>query len=482
MSWNYDMQGPFERTDQLCNRGNVWDIRQPLASVHPATGLPVQFDVSRPHPFEVQLSCRGEGMRFVDGCGSPYIAIRSPSPDAYDQILRRYGDTYVQMLDDGGIARWVTWPIGWQGPNPDGTRWVGLWRIEYPDGRIIRPMPDFYRPDQAYWSYLQAENGKDGSKVTLEDGSVVLVDGGGVEYARLVDERMYPNGIFVQTGQATVRYESSFNSGKFFFWKSDLVASDFRWFRQQSWYNSPTMARYRKVLQPSMQVVKSMKPSEVLTLYYSIGAWEDMQVDISGRGYSLARYRPGFGNPFLETVPHGADGTEWAIRETDFRRHLYLWRPDLHVIRLGDGTPVPGLIDWSVFPPLDGVACFRKEKSGFGAFLDQAFGVASMALSAAIPGIGGVIIGMGMTYGTLREKQQAMAEQIRRVGEATQFLRLSQGTQQGVYEIVTVDPPRADILTQLENRAGGETTPPPAVTATGSSLWLLAGLAALSAL
>ena len=43
MSWNYDMQGPFERTDQLCNRGNVWDVKEALASIHPATGLPIQF-------------------------------------------------------------------------------------------------------------------------------------------------------------------------------------------------------------------------------------------------------------------------------------------------------------------------------------------------------------------------------------------------------------------------------------------------------
>jgi hypothetical protein len=410
------------------------------------------------------------------------VAVRIPDPDAYDRIIRRYGDTYVQMLDDGGIARWVTWPVGWQDPNPDGTRWVGLWRIEYPDGRIVRPMPDFYRPEQAYWNYLQMEKDKDGTRVTLEDGSVVLVDGGGVEYARLVGDQMYPNGIFVQTGQGTVRYESTFPSGKFFFWRSDIIASDFRWFRQQSWYNSPTMARYRRILQPDLQVVKAMKPSEVLSLYYSIGQWEDLQVKISDRNYSLARYRPGFGNPFLDTVPHGADGTEWAIRETDFRKHLYLWRPDLHVIRLGDGTPVPGLVDWALFPPLDGVTCFRKAKSGLEGFLEKAFGIASMALTAAIPGIGGVIIGLGMTYGTIREKQKAMAEQIRMAGEATRFLRLTQGTQQGVYEIVMVDPPQADILDRLEGRAGGEMAPPSTSTATGSSLWLIAGLVALSAL
>lgn len=482
MSWNYDMQGPFERTDQLCNRGNVWDVKEALASIHPATGLPIQFNVSRPHPYEMQLSCRGEGMRFVDGCGSPYVAVRVPNPDSYDRIIRRYGDTYVQMLDDGGIARWITWPVGWQAPNLDGTRWVGLWRIEYPDGRIVRPMPSFYSPEQAYWSYLQAENGKDGTRVTREDGTVVLVDGGGVEYARLIGDRMYPNGIIVQTGRDTVQYESTFPTGKFYNQQSDLRSTDFRWFRQSSWYNSAEMIRLRKLLQPSQSTVQGLKPSEVLLLYYSVGAWEDLQVKISDLNYSLARYRPGFGNPYLDTVPHGADGTEWAMRETDFRKHLYLWRPDLHVIRLGDGTPVPGLIDWSLFPPLDGVACFRKAKSGMGGFLEKAFGIASMALTAAIPGIGGVIIGLGMTYANLRDKQKAMAEQLRMVGEATQFMRLTQGTQQGVYQIVTMDPPRADILDHLEDRAGGESTPPPTPTPAGSSLWIIAGLAVLSVL
>lgn len=483
MSWNYDMQGPFERSDQLCSRGNVWDVKEALASVHPATGLPIQFNVGRPHPYEVQLTCRAEGMTFYSGCGSPYVAIRLPSPDAYDPILRRYGDTYVQMLDDGGNARWITWPVGWQDANPDGTRWVGLWRIEYPDGRIIRPMPSFYSPQQAYWPYLQQEDGKDGVRVTREDGTVVLVDGGGVEYARLVGDRMYPNGIIVQTGRDTVQYESTFPGGKFYAARDGLRASDFRWFPQESWYNSPQMIRFRRLLQPSKSTVQGLKPSEVLSLYYSVGAWEDLQVEGPSRNYSLARYRPGFGNPFLDTVPHGADGTEWAMRETDFRRHLYLWRPDLHVIRLGDGSPVPGLIDWSLFPPLDGVACFRKAKSGMDGFLEKAFGVASQVLVSAIPGIGGVIIGLGMTYANLKDKQKAMAEQLRMVGEATQFMRLTQGTQQGVYQIITTDPPRADILDHLEDRAGGEsTTPPPATTPAGTSLWILAGVAILSAL
>ena len=204
-----------------------------------------------------------------------------------------------------------------------------------------------------------------------------------------------------------------------------------------------------------------MRPSEVVSLYYSMGQWESFLDD---RKYQV-KYKGGLIPIYGESV---------FLIETMIRQRLYAFRPDLHTVKLSDGSVVPGLINWAIFPPLDGLEC-RSLPSG----LDKVMGVFDIVgslVTAAIPGLG-LAVSLGITYANAKEKQRLLAEQMKLMESGAKFVELAQGAQAGAAEIVTKDPPsRADI--EQEARAAGKSVPTSAVAAGGGGALILALAAA----
>lgn len=456
--WDYSRQGEFSRTDGLCWRNFVVEVDTPLAPVEPRTGLPTQFRSKTVHPFEMQSQCRGEGMT---GCaGFSGLVFRTPDDFTPDQIVVSIGgENLIQRLPDGGIARWISWPPPWQAKAD---AWYGLWRIEYPDGRIERFLPDLYSDrNQSHADYLARENGKDGVAESQPDGSVLLRDGGGRPYARVNGDRFTPFVLAVGTARSTIRYESSFTGGRFR--SLDWAKGSYEWAEQTGTYTSPDHARLAGISRISRLTILSMRPSEVVSLYYSTGRWEPDD----GNDYLLARYVGG-------VVP--IEGYSVFLMETMMRQRLYAFRPDVHRVKLSDGNVVPGLLDWSIFPPLDGLQCVKKPPTGFGAILNQVLGFASTLVTAAIPGLG-LAVSLGITYANAGEQQRLLGEQMKLMESGAKFTALAQSAQSGVMEIVTKDPPsRADI--EQEARAAGKPVPTSAVAAGGGSALILALAAA----
>ena len=461
-NWEYWKQGEFERTDGLCPKDMVIEIDQPLTPVEPRTNLPTQFRTKTRHPFEMQSGCRAESM---SGCvGYSALIFRTPDESTPDEVILPIGgENLIQRLPDGGIARWISWPPPWQSGKD---AWYGLWRIEYPDGRIERFLPEIYADvNQAHAGYLQREQGSQGVAERQADGGILLKDGGGRTYARVSGERFTPFVLAIGTARQTIQHESSFTGGQF---KSlNWARNGYEWAEQSSTYTTAEHARLVSLSRISRQAVAAMRPSEVVSLYYSTGRW---QAD-DGNDYILARYAGGL-------IP--ISGTSVFLMETMIRQRLYAFRPDVHRIRLSDGNIVPGLLDWSIFPPLDGLQCVRKPPTGFGAILEKTLMVASMLLLAAIPGIGGLAISLGITYANANEKQRLLADQMKLMESGMKFTTLMQGAQAGAAEIVVTDPPtRADI--ERDARAAGEPVPTSTVVA-GGGVGILMAVAALLAI
>lgn len=460
--WNYWKQGEFDRTDGLCGRDIVVEIDTPLTPVEPRTNLPTQFRSKTRHPFEMQSGCRAEGMSGCSGYG--VMVFRTPDQSTPDEVILPIGgENLIQRLPDGGIARWISWPPPWQAGRE---AWYGLWRIEYPDGRIERFLPEIYAdPNQAHAGYLSREKGKDGTPERQPDGSILLRDGGGRPYARVMGNRFTPFALAIGTPVQTIRYESSFTGGRF----RALVWSKggHEWAEQTTTYTTPDHARLVSLSRLGRQAITSMRPSEVVSLYYSTGRWEADE----GNDYLLARYVGGL-------VP--ISGTSVFLMETMIRQRLFAFRPDTHQVQLSDGSVVPGLLDWSIFPPLDGIQCLKKPPTGWGAILNTVLTVASTVVSAAIPGIGGLAIGLGMTYANAAEKQRTLAEAMKMMEAGGKFSALMQGAQTGAMEIVVKDPPTPAEI-ELEGRAAGN---PGTVmgSSAGSGLGLLLAGAALLAI
>lgn len=458
--WNYWKQGEFDRTDGLCGRNVVVEIDIPLTPVESRTNLPTQFRSKTRHPFEMQSGCRGEGMSGCVGYGA--MVFRTPDESTPDEVaIPIGGENLIQRLPDGGIARWISWPTPWRAKSD---AWYGLWRIEYPDGRIERFLPDIYSDaNQSYANYLAKENGKDGVPERQADGSVLLRDGGGRIYARVSGDRFTPFVLAIGTSQQTIRYESSFTGGQFR--SLDWAKGGYEWAEQTSTYTTPDHARLVGLSRISKQAASAMRPSEVVSLYYSTGHWEPDD----GNDYLLARYVGGL-------VP--ISGTSVFLMETMVRQRLYAFRPDVHQVRLSDGSVVPGLLNWSIFPPLDGIQCVKKPPTGWGGLLNQFLGIASALMTAAVPGLG-LAVSLGITYANAKEKQRVLADQMKLMESGAKFVELAQGAQAGAAEIVTKDPPsRADIEQQA--RAAGEPVPTAVATAGGGIGILLLGAALLA--
>lgn len=453
--WDYSLQGDFARTDGLCSRDIVIGVDTPMTAVEPRTGLPTQFRSRTRHPFEMQSGCRAEGMSACVGYGS--FVVRTPDAETPDMIWMPIGgENWIQRLPDGGLARWISWPPPWQLGNDS---WFGLWRIEYPDGRIERFLESIYTDgNQAWADYLAKEKGSQGVVVPM-GGVSGLRDGGGRIYAQVYEGRFTPFVLAIGTPRQTIQYENSFTGGKFR--GLDWASNNFEWAVQGSVWTDPDHARLTALSRISRQAVLALSTADVVQMYYSTGAWE---VD-DGNDWLLARYRGGL-------VP--LTGTSVFLAETMIRQRLYLWRPGLHEVRLSDGNVVPGLLNWSIFPPLDGIQCARKPKTGFGAILDQVLTVASTVLLAAIPGVGGLAIGLGMTYANYRDQGKLLADALRQAAAGNKYLQLVMGAQTGAYRIVATNPPDAAQAEQEARAAGLPFTRPES----GSGLLVAAAIAA----
>lgn len=455
-NWDYRKQGEFDRTEGWYWYNIVATIEEPLAPVEPRVGVPTQFRTKTgQRPFEVQSTC-------YNSYGSAMV-FRTPDDSTPDVVLNSIeGENLIQRLPDGGIARWISWPPPWQMPKKE--TWYGLWRIEYPDGRIERFLPELYsNPNQTYASYLAKENGKNGVSEIQPDGSVLLKDGGGRTYAKLVGDKFYPYALAIGTAKHTLEWESKIGGGRLrnTGWTKD---NGYEWSPQSGTYNSPDRARLESLLRISKQAILAMRPSDVVKLYYSTGQWEQYLDD---RQYRV-KYKGGLIPLYGESV---------LLIETMIRQRLYAFRPDLHTVKLSDGSVVPGLINWAIFPPLDGYTCYAKE-SGLSKVL-KVFDVIGSVVTSLIPGVG-QLAALGITYANAKEKQRVLADQMKLMESGVKFVELAQGAQAGAAEIVTKDPPsRADIEQQA--RAAGETVPTAAAAGGGIGI-LLAGVAAFLAL
>lgn len=475
-NWNYDKQGDFWRGDSWClGRNIVVNIDEPMTRVEPRTTLPTQFRSNKRHPFEMQTGCitgnyLGNCVEGVDYDFYSSKVFRTPDDSSLDIVVRQIGgENLIQRLPDGGIARWISWPPPWQKAK---TRWYGLWRIEYPDGRIERFLPELYSDsNQAYASYLAKENGKNGTSEKQPDGSVLLKDGGGRHYAKVVGDKFYPYAIPIGTPKGTIDYESrgwdyagyGKGGGQALIGEGWTKDNGFEWAPQSKFYNSPDYARLESILRISKKAILAMRPSEVVTLYYSTGQFENY---LDNRLYQ-PRYKGGL-------VP--LYGTDVFLIETIIRQRLYAFRPDLYTVKLSDGSVVPGLINWAIFPPTDGLTCSHK-KSGWDKFRD-ALDVVGATVASLIPGVG-QLMALGITYANAKEKQRVLAEQMKLMETGRKFLELSQGAQAGTAEIIAKDPPsRADIEQQA--RAAGEPVPTAVATAGGGIGILLLGAALLA--
>lgn len=457
-NWDYSRQGEFDRTDTLLRNEIVATIDEPLAPVEPRVGVPTQFRTKKGHrEFEVQSEC--------DNSYGSAMVFRTPDDSTPDVVLNSIeGENLIQRLPDGGIARWISWPPPWQAKDI-WTRetWYGLWRIEYPDGRIERFLPELYsNPNQTYASYLAKENGKNGVSEIQPDGSVLLKDGGGRTYAKLVGDKFYPYALAIGTEKGLLKGWSMGMGGRFRY--MNWAKGEYEWSPQSGTFNSPDRARLESLLRISKQAILAMRPSDVVKLYYSTGQWEQYLDD---RQYRV-KYKGGLIPLYGESV---------FLIETMIRQRLYAFRPDLHTVKLSDGSVVPGLINWAIFPPLDGYTCYAKE-SGLSKLL-KVFDVIGSVVTSLIPGVG-QLAALGITYANAKEKQRVLADQMKLMESGAKFLELAQGAQAGAMEIIAKDPPsRADIEQQA--RAAGE--PVPTATAAGGGIGiLLAGVAAFLAL
>jgi len=458
-NWDYYKQGDFPRTDGLCPKNIVVEVDTPLKPVESRTGLPTQFRSTTRHPFEMQSGCRAEGMSECPGYSS--IVVRTPDRTTPDQVLLSIGgENLIQRLPDGGLARWISWPPPWRsGPEA----WYGLWRIEYPDGRLERFLPEIYADaNQAHAGYLTRENGSQGTPERQQDGSTILRDGGGRPYARVIGERFIPFVLAIGTDRSTIRYESSFTGGQFN--SLDWSLGNFEWAEQSSVYTSPDFVRLAQLSNLSLAAIAALRPAQVVQLYYSTGAWA---VD-DGNDWLMAKYVGG-----LAPV----SGTSTFLMETMIRQRLYAFRPDVHQIALSDGQKVPGILNWAIFPPVDGIQCIRKPATGFGAILEKVLTAASLVLLAAIPGIGGLAISLGITYANAKDKGKLLADAMILADASGKYLSLQQGAQAGAWHIVATDPPGAG-QTELEARANGESVP---VSAGGTGGGWLIPLVAIAA-
>lgn len=455
--WDYSRQGDFLRTDGLCNRDIVLEVDTPLAPVEPRTGLPTQFRSRTRHPFEMQSGCRAEGMSSCTGYGS--FVVRTPDADTPDVIWMPIGgENWIQRLSDGGLARWISWPPPWQLANDT---WFGLWRVEYPDGRIERFLQSIYDDaNQAWAGYLAREKGSQGMRVLQADGSSILKDGGGRSYARVDGNRFIPFALAIGTARQTIEYESGFTGGRFR--SLDWAVGGYEWAEQSTVWTDPQHAQLTTLSRLSKQAILALSAADVVKMYYSTGAWE---VD-DGNDWLLARYRGGL-------LP--LTGTSVFLAETMIRQRLYQFRPGLHTVRLSDGNVVPGILDWAIFPPLDGIQCARKPPTGFGAILQQVLTIASTVMVAAIPGIGGLAIGLGMTYANAKDQGKLLADALRQAEAGGKYTQLVMGAQTGAFQIVATNPPDAAQAEQEARAAGEPFTRPPA----SNGLLIAAAIAAV---
>lgn len=387
------------RPDYNCWAAQVFYI--PAGTpIDPRIGLPVLFRSKYWESYDVVTSCAitedWTYSRLSASCTQDYEVFRFEDWKVDDVLIVNFGQyQYFQILPDGGFVRWTRWPPAGGGLRLDETTWIA-WRIEYPDGRIVDLAPEewFNQPYNSAYQAITAARGKPATRTLESDGSVVLRDGSGRRTMRISNGKVFP--IVVDAGNPTGPHEmpvppNSRWTDHPFFQEEAAKKGTYEWFYDDSYLRSVQAASL-----PRAEILK-LPASEVFNIYYNLGKWEEVT---SGRSVY-----PVFKSAIFEDV--GIFRPITAAYEAMLRRRIYDTRPDLHFIDL-DGKKQVGLLPWFLFPPIDGIPCYRKAKNDL---LTKFFSYASIALMAAFPaGLVSLAMTAGMTYAQFKDQQKMLTD------------------------------------------------------------------------
>lgn len=456
-----------KRPDWTCEntfRPKAFYVDKDLAPVDPLIGHAPWFRVKFQEFYDIPVTCSSENNpdSFGEHCFAWFdVFRRSPFVDTPDTILLNLDWlNHIQFLPDGGIVRWLRWPPaeaigGWITSTVD---WIA-WRAEYPDGRIIDLAPEEWWANTAnpYHADITKARGKPASRSPQGDGSVILLDGAGRPMMRLL-----PTGGFslfalgAGPDWRTIHHVRP--------WLESVQRFEAGGWSHLEFPGFVLDADFFSGLRGSLagkEWIRNLAPSDVIGIYYGLGDWVDV---VGGR-----RHQPTYEAKLFP----GRKGAIFAALEGDLRRRIYDWRPDLHVVNV-NGERHLGLLPWFLFPPLGGLPCFQEERS---TWWTQALSIAGTIMLSTIPGIGGLIASVGVTYAQMKDKAKALAAQMKAMEEAGLMAQIAGSAATGAGGIVSGN---AVIDGGLLDRANGTQGGTPQTGSKG--VLVLAALAALSVL
>lgn len=368
------MPDPFKRTDSL-NDGPIMDMLNVFEGDPAPEGLTTRMASSGSDMFAYEL------YHNPNQGGTGLFRRLLHTPDGRVRMFYRTWETFIQPVAPGIFARWILYP-------PQSVRTVGpkqwrLWRFEGPNRIQNVDSLEWVTgvPGQPNAAWLAASYTTPPRSIDTARGRV-WVDGGGIPYG--VEK---PGGGWQPTA---LPYNSPWyflngNPASDDWVRTDITPDDLvndvkkgREYVSGShpgvylpWTFGPEFFRARDSLQFTDAQIKAMRPSELVRLYYGMGKWV------------MDDQCPVYESPYWPQ-PEGARrsfATYAAVVEYQLRDRIYALRPDLHTVKLADGSEIPGLISYRDFPPRDGLQCVAKTG------LDQIASAFSLVASI-LPGIG----------------------------------------------------------------------------------------------
>lgn len=334
------------------------------------------------------------------------------APDGKEQIFQQFGQTFVEPVAPGRFARWILYP-------PQDAQLLGkhewvLWRYEGP-GLIENVAPvewvlGAFSSANRRWIWDSYHAGP--RSVPGPEGRIAWVDGGGIPYGA---EWPYSDGKGpaawepARLASTSPWYWFNANPVSLDDWDtapipvSDLV-DDKRGEEWRAGDHPGVWSRYKfgrtywsalDGLRWTDEAIRALRPSKVVELYYGLGGWK-MPDDWNGGNSRCPVY--------VSDRWGGKHSTVAAFVEYTLRDRIYDLRPDLHSIKLADGSTIPGLIDYRTFPPLDGLACELKGTTA------SAIGSAVFTVASLLPGIG-IWVSIAQMSAQLQNTLEAMETQ-----------------------------------------------------------------------
>lgn len=415
---------------------------------NPATGMPdwwtSDYDTTNRVKYALNTRWTSAGELCDPFPGVSYMVLAGsdgrPIPCRFVETVSdswSYTAVLIQPISPGVFARWaVSFPTmkPWVAANFTLIRFEGPGFVHYPGeghseqyariGGVFAPQ---YR--EWIWQSILSTPRKIGD---------VWVDGGGVPYGRETASGWEVAIIDVWTVPRSAEFRNE--SAPAYRGERLVQFADAKLRDPSTWigivYGNEYFSGRDKLRGFDDAKILAMSPSDVVSLYYGLGKWENIQ---------SSRY-PRYTSPIM-TV----NGTAAAIYEYELRDRIYLLRKDLWNVKMADGTTIRGLVPYWEFPPLDGKV--NTPNAGGHGFFQKIVGVIDSTLATAtVVGAVAYYAAKGIELADAMKKAESMR------AKSNALLALQTDLVTGAKQIVAMEgtaPTSGDPAKASESGSGG---------------------------